>query len=391
MTSPFIPALPTLSPRALWPRTVPRLRPFPFDQLAHQDGRAQLYYLARNGIYHGLRVFGLGPGDAVLMPSYHHGVEVEAVRQLGAVPSFYQVGSSSDGDPSWQMDIDDIRRRARQPGVRAIYVTHMAGWPQPVDEIRGWARGQGLLVVEDCALSLLAAHADGRPLGQNADLAVYCLYKTLPLPHGGLAVARWPLPSGRRPPLYSTLHNLGGAMLAHGELRLGPIAGRLRAKLQQLMRSTVDRALSQIQVGTLHLRPEELGLGASRFVERFIERFGQDDAARVVARRRRNFSMLLDSLGDARHTAVAHLPVGACPLFFPLLVEDRRAVLEKLWSRGVEAVDFWSVGDAAAAAAEFPAAARLRRTLIEIPLHQGLDDVSMKLVARAVKDVLAHG
>ncbi len=43
------------------------------------------------------------------------------------------------------------------------------------------------ILVEDCALSLFS-EADGKPLGAFGDYSVFCLYKTLPVPNGGVLV-----------------------------------------------------------------------------------------------------------------------------------------------------------------------------------------------------------
>lgn len=408
----FVPALPTLSPTALVPPLLPVSRgrttavdtgyqwtafrpfpasssspPFPLNQLRPGDARARIYYLARNGIYHGLRALGVGRGDVVLMPSYHHGVEVEAVRHTGAGVVFYRV------DDRFQADLEDIERclvreRRDRPQIRALYLTHIAGFAQPVAEARALCRRYDLLLVEDCALALFSRDPSGRWLGTEGDLSIFCLYKTLPVPHGGVALARAPLCAGVRPPLASTLHHLAGATLAWAALHGGPMARRLREGVRAVTRRTVDRVVEHVHVGTQHLRPEELGLGASLAVEQIVR---QTDAAEVVARRRHNFNHLLGALGEDRVVPTGPLPEGTSPLFFPLRVSDRRAALATLWARGVEAIDFWSTGDAACEEGKFPETVDLRRHVIEIPIHQDLDDEDMDLVARVVKQVLAHG
>jgi dTDP-4-amino-4,6-dideoxygalactose transaminase len=48
-------------------------------------------------------------------------------------------------------------------------------------------RDRSMLLVEDCALSLLS-EPDGEPLGSHGDWSIFCLYKTLPVPNGALLV-----------------------------------------------------------------------------------------------------------------------------------------------------------------------------------------------------------
>src|SRR5262249_25806204 len=72
-----------------------------------------------------------------------------------------------------------------------LFVIHYLGWPQPISELASLCRRRGIILVEDCALSLLS-EVDGRPLGTFGDYAIFCLYKTLPVPNGALLVANRP-------------------------------------------------------------------------------------------------------------------------------------------------------------------------------------------------------
>jgi hypothetical protein len=174
----YIPALPTLWPGMLSPLAAARPPAFPFGA-----PRVTHYYLARNAVWHGARLLGLA-GNEVLVPAYHHGVEVGALADAGARPVFVRV------DARMRLDLEDLEARVG-PRTRAIYVIHYAGFAQPMDEINAIARRRGLLVVEDCALSLLAAEGT-RPLGSTGHAGIFCFYKTLPVPNGGALVVNDP-------------------------------------------------------------------------------------------------------------------------------------------------------------------------------------------------------
>jgi dTDP-4-amino-4,6-dideoxygalactose transaminase len=151
-------------------------------------------------------------------------------------------------------------------------------------------------------------------------------------------------------------------------------------------RATVDKAVATVKTGTMHLQPRELGLGASRLVERLLPRF---DDEMVVVRRRRNFQRLARALEGIVEVVGAPLPPGTCPLFVPVRITDgdKRDVMQKLHAVGIDAVDFWGPtgGDD-----EFREVAALRREILELPCHQSLDDDAIDLVAHAVKQVVAH-
>jgi len=44
--------------------------------------------MARNAIWHGLDALGLSPGDGILVPAYHHGVDLEVLLAKGSARFF---------------------------------------------------------------------------------------------------------------------------------------------------------------------------------------------------------------------------------------------------------------------------------------------------------------
>ena len=69
-----------------------------------------------------------------------------------------------------------------------LYVIHYVGWPQPMAELADLCRRRDMLLVEDCALSLLSETPTAARSAAFGDWSVFCLYKTLPLPNGALLV-----------------------------------------------------------------------------------------------------------------------------------------------------------------------------------------------------------
>ncbi len=390
----YIPSLPTLDPALLAPTLEPARKPlFPLDRLGTPD--AQLFYLARAGVHYAIKHW-LGPGPrvkagapsaatgVVLMPAYHHGVEVEAVRAAGADIVFYRV------DRDMRIDLDDVRKKLRARDVRVLYVTHYVGFAQPIAEAKKLAHERGAKLFEDCALALFSRTPEGKPLGTTGDAACFCLYKTLPVPHGGLLLGPdVPTAEVAPPPLLSTLHHTSGLLLSHLELRSSGIGRAVRQAARAASHATVDKAVTTVKTGTMHLQPHELGLGASKLVEHLLSRF---DDEMVVVRRRRNFQRLAAALDGILPVVGTPLPPGACPLFLPVRIADgkKREVMQKLHAVGIDAIDFWGTGDVACRDDHFPEAAQLRREILELPCHQSLDDAAIDLVAHAVKQVVAH-
>ncbi len=371
----FLPCLPTLRPSLLTPRLRAGPAPFPFSE---PDLRQ--YYFARNGVFTAARALGLEGGE-VLVPAYHHGVEVEALEAAGVVPRFVRV------DGRMRLDLEHLEASIG-PRTRALYVIHYLGFPQPMAEILGIARRHGLRVVEDCALALLSWEDDA-PLGARGDAGIFCLYKSLPVPNGGVLVLNGPLDvpgPARKAPLGSTLSHAAGSFLAHLAHRYGPGGEALREGIRRTGRAvrfaTGTRALS---TGTMHFDPDEADVGMSRLTELILENLDYDA---IVATRRRNWSFLDARLRGTSKQVSLELPRRACPLFYPLFCKDKESVAALLLARGIETVDFWREGHPACPPEAFPEVAALRRGVLELPLHQDLTLDDMAYLASAVEEVL---
>lgn len=371
----FVPAFTTLSVGMLLRR--PGRDRYPFT-----EPRVRYFYFARNGLWHLVRMLRLR-GREVLMPAYHHGVEVEALRDAGAVPVFYRIGGRMD------VDLDDVERRI---GARtgALHLTHFAGFPGPIAAMRDIARRHGLPLIEDCAHALLTEQ-DGRPLGRTGDVSVFCFYKGLPVPNGGALVINDPAipdaPLPETPPRVSTLSLLASSMLRNTALRGGAPGRALRrvalgigkGALRAARVETVLTGSAQFERHHLPLRMSPLSLRIARSMD--------FDAIRAV--QRRNYLFLLERLRDVSPPLFPVLPPGVAPFFYPLVTDDNEAVAGRLNALGVEAVDFWRGSHPACDPAEFPEVAGLRRSIVEIPCHQDISLRVLDRVATLVRGVIA--
>jgi perosamine synthetase len=368
----FVPALPTLWPGMLLARREPTAF-LPFSA-----PNVRWFYFARNAVWLTVKMMGLDGGE-VLVPAWHHGVEVEALVDAGATPRFYRV------DSRWQVDLEDVERRIG-PRTKALYFIHYAGFPGPIEKMRQLADRHGLPLIEDCALSLLSS--DGSvPVGTTGDVGIFCLYKTLPLPHGGALVVNGPrqysLPELPQPPLTSTLSHTVSSLLQNLELRAGKLGRGLRGALRRLGRGAVKAAdIERVATGTRHFDRRHVDLGMSPLARRIAE---AQDLEGIVERRRRNYFFLLGRLRDVAPPVFTQLPAGACPLFYPLAVEDKAEVMARLHLRGIEVIDFWRHFHPACDASAFPEVGQLRRSILEIPCHQDLSPEVMAEVAAEVR------
>jgi dTDP-4-amino-4,6-dideoxygalactose transaminase len=310
-------------------------------------------------------------------------VEIGALAAAGAAPRFVRV------DGRMRLDLDDAEARIG-PRTRALYVIHYAGFPQPMDDVLALARRRDLLVIEDCALSLLGGEGT-RPLGSRGHLGVFCFYKTLPVPNGGALVVNDPAvvgaPGSPAPaPLVSTLSHAAGALLANLALRAGEPGEAVRAGVRRAYAAARGASgIRPISTGTSSFDPGLVDLGMSPLTRFVAERL---DAREIVAARRRNYFLLLGRLRDRVPPVFGELPAGACPLFYPLLVDDKAGVAARLARRRIETVDFWRTAHPLCPPGVFPEAEALRRRVLELPVHQDLSPEDVVNVAQAVLEAL---
>jgi dTDP-4-amino-4,6-dideoxygalactose transaminase len=341
------------------------------------------FYRARNAIYHLVRALELAPGESVLVPDYHSGVEVAAIRAAGARVIYYPIRRNLEPD------LDALRRLSRST-ARALLVIHFFGWPQPLIELRALCRERGLILIEDCALSFLS-QSEGRPLGTFGEYAIYCLYKSVPVPNGAaLTQNRGSIESLRR----LELTRCGAASVAgrSADLLLGHLRGRVNGVGHGLARAkrAVGRALTacgvpRVPVGDLGFDLAHVNVAMSPSSRWLLERFDYDSIRR---RRSENARLMRDRLPDSASLIRKPLTEGICPLFFPVLVADKRVAAAALRNRGIEAIECWNTGHPEAV--EGPDVTFLRRHVLELPIHQDITAPQVEHMARQVTELKLH-
>jgi hypothetical protein len=366
-----IPFIPPLAAGTLFGRR------HPFEAaLGCEADRVRYYYLARNALWHGVGALGLKPGDTVLMPAYHHGVEVETLLHRELRLRYYRI------DGGMRIDMEDLLAQAT-PDVRALYVIHYLGFPQPIAELADLARRRGWRLIEDCALSLFSRAPEG-PLGRFGGISIYCLYKSLPVPHGGMLCVNdtaAPVPGEAiAPDRFSTSVYLAHRFLEHYELAASGWGGdRGIALLRGAARAAKGASGARVvPIDTEHFEPSQRDLGIAPVCRRIL---GGVDAAGIVERRRANFLALAGALRPGIRAVTRDLPPGVCPLSLPILVREKPETQERLAAVGVGTVNFWSKSRPDVSWERFPEVVELRRHVLELPVHQGLSTRHIEYVA----------
>ncbi len=166
----------TLEPPLSAYATPPARRAWELGELL---GGLELRYFShgRIALAKALQVAGIGSGE-VLLPGLICREVPEAMKAQGARILYYPV------DERMRPDLE------RLPGARAILAVNYFGFPQDLSPFRSYAQRAGAVLIEDNAHGLFSRDAAGAWLGTRADLGVFSLRKTLPLPNGAALAAR---------------------------------------------------------------------------------------------------------------------------------------------------------------------------------------------------------
>jgi dTDP-4-amino-4,6-dideoxygalactose transaminase len=325
------------------------------------EPNVRLYAKARHGLYHGLRALGLGDGDEILAPAYHHGSEIEVLERAGITLRFY--------DATRDLAPDDAELdRLLSERTRALYLIHYLGIPQDVARWRRWCDERGLLLIEDAAQSWLAT-VGGRPAGSFGDLAIFCLYKTFGVPDGAAVVSTPPIASN------NVLQAQAGVLeLAkrHAWWAMGRSA-RVAGALSRADRGADYDVRKDFETGDPHTPPSRATrLALPRIV-----------TATAADKRRANYRALLDA-AEVPPPFDALSP-GASPFGLPVSTHDKPRLLARLAEHGVGALDFWSIPHPALPQDEFPGAALRRAGTVVVPVHQELREEDVARVAAALR------
>lgn len=125
-----------------------------------------------------LRMWGIGPGDEVVVTPRTFIASASCAVMLGARPVFADVDRDSGNLTPESVE------RVLTPRTRAIIPVHLGGWPCDVAAILALAKPRGIRVLEDCAQAN-GARLRGRLAGSLADAAAFSFCQDKIITTGG--------------------------------------------------------------------------------------------------------------------------------------------------------------------------------------------------------------
>lgn len=155
------------------------------------------------GLFLATELFGIGPGDEVIVPTCSFVAVGSAVVASGARLVFCDV------DPRTMNVTADHLAARLTPATKAVYITHYSGVACDMDPILALCRARGLTVIEDAACAVRSFYK-GRACGTLADMGTWSFdaMKILCTGDGGMLFLRAPeLVEAAKEALYLGLPN----------------------------------------------------------------------------------------------------------------------------------------------------------------------------------------
>jgi len=172
--------------RSGWLGTGPKVARFEDDFKAYKGAQHAVALNSCTAALHlSILAAGLKPGDEVVTTAMTFCATVNAILHAGATPVLVDV------DPrTMNMDPDRLAR-AVTPRTRAVLPVHFAGRPCDMDAITAITRRHGLIIIEDCAHAIETEYR-GTPAGRFGDFGCFSFYvtKNVITGEGGLVLTR---------------------------------------------------------------------------------------------------------------------------------------------------------------------------------------------------------
>lgn len=283
----------------------------------------------------------------IITPSFTYQSAVTAIMRAGCKPVF------ADINDQYVMDPDLVERLITEDTV-AIIGTDMFGFPCDSLRLSTIAHDRGIDFIED-ASQAIGAKIFGNHVGPLSDIAVFSFYATKNVGCGE-----------------------GGILLTNDKI-IYERALTLREANLLLIENTLG---SQLLVGS-NLRMSEITAP--------IAIDGIKNLSNIVSSRRRNASRLQKYM-DILHPHFHDSRLSSWNTF-PILHNDRDGLIKSLSLQGVQAkayYDYLVNYDPAFIATyglqETPVALDVSKTIVSLPVHQGLNDIHMQSIAQKVKE-----
>jgi dTDP-4-amino-4,6-dideoxygalactose transaminase len=303
----------------------------------------------------------IGPGDAVLCPSFTFCATGEAVALVGASPVFVEVD-----DVTFNISAESVKRgvvAARAAGLkpRAIIPVDLFGQPADLDAINAIAEAEGMFVLEDAAQAFGATYK-GKRIGTSVLATTTSFFPAKPLGCFGDGGAIFTDSDELADTLRSIrIHGQGSDK--YDNVRLG-ITGRL------------DTIQAAVLLEKLKIFDDEI-VARNKVADRYARSLG--------------------NLVTVPRVSEGNTSIWACYVIRLPKGTDRDAFANALKAQGVPTAIYYAKSmhmqtaykDYPVVDGGLPVCEALSADVISLPVHAYLDEAAQDRVIQAVRDALA--
>jgi dTDP-4-amino-4,6-dideoxygalactose transaminase len=338
-------------------------------------GRTTIVPRASHALYLSWRVMKLRRGDRFLCPAFTCNTVSRPLQKAGGRPASFNVNRDMSID--WD-HLESLLSGRKRPKVLVWY--HYLGLPLELDRVREFCREQGLLFIEDCAHALFSRHK-GKPVGSFGDAAVFSIRKTLPvLQAGALVVNNRRFASRARVP-WREPGPEQRAYLSDKEAYLHRLGLQAADRTREIQRPYYRKALNAQQ----RVYGDPSKFWEIDALSRLVMHNADPEAVRRA--RRRNYRAYSRELGEL--ALLPKLPAGASPMGFPIVLERRDRVRDRLHELGVESVThWWAPLMPGGVEKRFADAMYLANHELTLPCHQDVSLEDVRYVCRCLRKLV---
>lgn len=295
---------------------------FPFN-----EKNMLLFGYARMALYEGLKILDLKEGENILVPNYICNVAVAPMHRLNIKVKFYEVDSNLI--PLWSRLEQIIDKN-----TRALLIVNYFGFPNDLGTARDLCDRHGIYLIEDNAHSFLSLD-DRKPLGSTGDISIFSFRKIVPIPNGAaLLVNDKSLWEKLSKPKYLRRKNKDLRFLVRTLLVIlqdyFQAVGRYRGKEKDFEKCRIKDISEEYNI-------EKYFVTFSRFGYFLLRHFNFDY---IKEQRRKTYNEWLNFFSynkiDNVKVVFPSLRSGVIPSCFPVLVEDQKQFITKMWKQGIE-------------------------------------------------------
>ena len=299
---------------------------------------------------------GIGPGDAVFIPSFTFTATAEVVALIGATPVFVDVV-----EETYMIDPADLAARVARVAdegrlaPRAVIAADLFGQAADYDALAPIATERGMLLIDDAAQSF-GGTSGGRPVGALAPVTTTSFYPAKPLGcygDGGALFTRDAAQAAR----WRSIRQHGTGEGKYDIVRIG-----LNSRFD-----TLQAAVLLVKLSALHAEIDARERVAGRYDAGLAGVVGLP--GRLPERRSTwaQYTIRLERRDDVQASLAAQgIPTA---IHYPLPMHLQPAYRD--WGEG---------------AGSLPVSERLCRQVLCLPIHADLDEPTAMRVVRAVRD-----